>query len=133
MKVIISEVMKLDSKKVIFIVAFVFVLTFVSYVLMFSGRSVSLDTEFNLQAGQSVRINNSGNVTVKLDSIKENSCDETDSGCTPSDYIYNLSVNGKNYTIYLGYTNSLNINDDFRLDVVSGDEHNLSLIASKIV
>ena len=123
----------MDSKKILFIVVFVIVLSFVSYILMFSGRSVSLDTEFNLQAGQSVRINNTGGVSVKLDSIKENNCNEDDSGCIPGDYIYNLLINGKNYTVYLGYTNSLNINDDYRLDIVSGDNDNLYLIAAKIV
>ena len=123
----------MDSKKILFIVVFVIVLSFVSYILMFSGRSVSLDTEFNLQAGQSVRINNTGGVSVKLDSIKENNCNEGDSGCIPGDYIYNLIISGKNYTVYLGYTNSLNINDDYRLDIVSGDNDNLYLIAAKIV
>lgn len=123
----------MSSKKIIFIIVFVFVLTGVSYLLMFSGRTVSLDTEFNLQVGQSVRINNSGNVNVKLVSIKENECSEGEFDCTFSDYIYDLSINGKSYMVYLGYTNSLNINDDYRIDVVSGDENNLSLIVSKIV
>lgn len=123
----------MESKKVVFIIVFVFLLTGFSYLLMFSGRTVSLDTEFNLQVGQSVKINNTGNVNVKLDSIKENDCEEGDSGCTPSVYIYDLSINGKNYTVYLGYTNSLNVKDDYRIDIVSGDENNLSLIAAKIV
>jgi len=133
MKVIISEGIFMDSKKIIFIVVFAIVLAVVSYLLMFSGRSVSLDTEFNLQVGQSIKLNNTGNVNVKLVSIKENDCTEGDSGCTPSEYIYDLSINGKSYTVYLGYTNSLNVNDDYRIDIVSGDENNLSLIAAKIV